>query len=98
MPLGIPTLGSKDQRLFSEWKDSIGFQKDQALKSLLDNFSGAIGTAINSFRGAPLPMPTIELQARVFAVEALKEYDPSRTSNMATYITGQVIPVDGGLL
>ena len=90
MPLPGTSPGSLDQRLHSQWKNATGDEKDEALVPLLDNFSGAIGTAINSFRGAPLPMPTLELQGRVFAVEALKDYDPSRTSNMGTYVTTAV--------
>jgi RNA polymerase sigma factor (sigma-70 family) len=87
---GSDTPAARDVRLFTTWKKAVGFEKDQALAELLSNLSGSIGVAINSFRGSALPMQALELQARTFAVEALKEYDASRSAGLGTYITTSV--------
>lgn len=90
MTPGSDTPAARDVRLFTTWKNAVGFEKEQALAELLSNLSGSIGVAINSFRGAALPMQALELQARTFAVEALKEYDAKRSSGLGTYITTAV--------
>lgn len=87
---GSDTPAARDARLFTTWKKAVGFEKEQALAELLSNLSGSIGVAINSFRGSALPMQALELQARTFAVEALKEYDPARSTSLGTYITTAV--------
>lgn len=98
MPAGLTTLGipgaespsETDKRLYTAWKNAVGMAKDRALSALLDNLSGAIMTAVNSFSGAPLPSSTMKLEAYRYAKEGLEAYNPTLTPNLASYIVNHV--------
>jgi RNA polymerase sigma factor (sigma-70 family) len=88
MPSIPETMRDRDERLLAEWKKlPSGFQKDQKLSELLRSLSGAIGTAVNSFRGAPVPQVTLELEAKRQAVQALQDWDRTKGMSMASYVT-----------
>jgi|GEM_PF-1981923 len=95
MPVGITLFGTptspetpseRDRRLYKAWKSSTGKAKDKALEELLDSLNGAIMTAVNSFAGAPMPATTMKLEALRHAKEGLEAYNPSLTTNLASYI------------
>lgn len=87
---GLPTMpenaAEADLRLFRAWNLAVGFKKDAALTDLLGNLQGAIMTAVNTYSSAPLPKVTMELQAKQFAVEAMRDFDPSRGVPLASYV------------
>lgn len=97
MPLMNPvssiseTPRERDMRLLVEWKTAVGFKKEQKLTELLDSLGGPIGTAVNAFRGAPMPQVTVELEAKRLAVEALNDFNPALTQmSLATFIITRV--------
>ncbi len=94
MSYGLPVLpenaAERDARLLSEWKKSSGAKKERALQELLENLQGPIMTAVNTFQGAPMPKATMELEAKRHAVDALNNYDASRGTSIAGYITTTV--------
>lgn len=74
-----------------EWKAMpIGFQKDQKLTEILKDMQGLIGTAVNKYRAAPIPLQTMELEARRIAVRALKEWQPGAGQKPSTYVRTRV--------
>lgn len=83
---GSEAPAARDQRLFKQWKTSTGWVKEQALEELMKSLMGPIMSAVNAYVGGALSKPTLELQGKIFAVEALQEYDPQRSSNLSTYI------------
>lgn len=91
---GLPTMpenaAEADLRLFRAWNSSTGFNKDKALTELLDHLQGAIMTAVNTYSSAPLPKVTMELQAKQFAVESLRDFDPGRGVPVANYVINAV--------
>lgn len=88
---GLPTLpenaAERDQRLLKAWKNAYGLKKDMLLAELMTSLQGPIMTAVNAYQGAPLPRVTLELQAKQYALEALKEFDASRGSSISSYVT-----------
>lgn len=97
MPIGFHTPAlpetprERDERLLAEWrKTAYGYQRDQKMSELLQSLSGAIGTAVNSYRGAPLPQPALEMEAKRQAVQAIQEWDKSKGMSLASYVTTMV--------
>lgn len=99
MPVGITPFGTptapesaqeRDTRLLSAWRKSYGFQKEKALKELMDALQGPIMTAVNSFSGAAMPQVTMKLQAQSYAIEALNEYDAKRGMSLSSYVLTNV--------
>lgn len=85
------TVKEKDERLLQEWKQApAGFDKERRLSALLSNFGGSIGFGLNSFRGAPLPMATMELEAKRIAAEAFNDYSPTAGMSLSSFITTRV--------
>lgn len=89
-PSAPETARERDERLLTEWKRASGFQKDQKMSELLKNLSGAIGTAVNSYRGAPVPQVTLELEAKRQAMLAVQDWDRTKGMSMASYVTTMV--------
>jgi DNA-directed RNA polymerase specialized sigma subunit len=89
-PTAPETARERDERLLTEWKRATGFSKDQKLSELLKNLSGAIGTAVNSYRGAPVPQVTLELEAKRQALLAIQDWDRSKGMSLASYVTTMV--------
>ncbi len=95
MDLKTPTVPEsvreRDERLLAEWKRApIGPLKDKKLSELLDNLGGAIGTAINAYRGAPLPPVALEMEAKRQAVMAIQEWDRSKGMSLSSYVITMV--------
>src|ERR1019366_4298469 len=95
MQMSLPTMPEtpkeRDERLLAEWKRApVGYQKDQKLSELLKNLSGAIGTAVNSYRGAPLPQVAVELEGKRQAVLAIQDWDRTKGMSLASYVTTMV--------
>jgi len=85
------TMAEKDERLLTDWKKtSVGYQKEQKLSALLQNLSGAIGTAVNSYRGAPLPFSVLEMEGKRQAIQAIQEWDRTKGMSLASYVTTMV--------
>lgn len=90
MPSLPETPRERDARLVSQYKKATGFAKEQKLEELLDALAGPIGTAVNTFRGAPLPSITMQLEAKRIAAEAVNDFDPSQGVALATFVTTRV--------
>lgn len=92
LPTMPETAKEKDLRLFQDWKKTPpGFLKQQKLSELLSVLGGPIGTAVNSFRGAPLPQVTLELEGKSQACDALNEFDPAQSGmSLANFVTTRV--------
>ena len=85
------TPQDRDERLLQEWKRAPqGFAKDQKLKELLDSLSGPIYTAVNQYRSAPLPLKTVELEARRQASLALRDYRSGMGTKLSTFVQTRV--------
>ena len=80
-------LKSQDERLLQEWRDAAGYQKDQKLEALLNQLNGSVQAAISTYRAAPLPGPTLELEGKRMAVQAIKEWDKSKGMSLASYVS-----------
>lgn len=75
-----------DLELYDSWKSAVGPGKDRALEALLANLGGVVGSAVNSYRGAPLPFRVLELEAKASAVDALREWQPNRGMTLASFV------------
>lgn len=82
------SLIDNDRAAWEAWKKSPYNAK--TTQDLLDQMNGPIMTAVNIFRTASLPLPLLELEAKRQALEALKDYQPSYGTNMASYVTTMV--------
>ena len=80
----------RDERLVEEWRKATGFQKDQALEELMRSLSAPVGHAVNTYRGAPLPFNTLELEGKRIAVGAIRTWDKSKGMSLASYVGTQV--------
>lgn len=84
------TAQERDLRLWRTWKAATGYAKEQALRELLTALAGPIGTALQAYRGAPMPSATMELEARRFAVAALNDFDPVQSLNLSSFVITRV--------
>lgn len=84
--VGPTTLRDRDEILLAEWDKATGFNKDQKLDELLRALSGAIGSAVNTYRASPLPFSTLELEGKRLAVHAIRSWDKSKGTSLASYV------------
>ena len=68
----------------------VGFQKDQQLTAILKDMQGLIGSAVNKYRAAPIPLQTMELEARRQAVRALRDWQPGAGQKPSTFVRTRV--------
>jgi len=81
------TPSQKDERLYEEWKDApMGWSKDQAYSVLMKTLEPAVMSAANTYRPAPVPTQTMELEAKRLAGEAVRNWNPSSGMSLASYI------------
>lgn len=80
----------RDERLHREWQKATGFQKDQKLSELLLSLQGVIGQVVNQYRTAPVPLRTLELEARRQAVLALKDWRPGMGTKPSSFVGTRV--------
>lgn len=80
------SLQERDDRLWRAWKNASLFQKEAATKALLDALSGVIGSAINVYRNASVPLQILEVEGRRMALEACGEYEKNRGMGLASYV------------
>ena len=81
------TSAAKDLRLWQAWKSS---PSDANLAALLANLAGVVGSAVNTYRAAPLPFMVLELEAKRMAIEACKEWSPTGGTSLSTYVGAKV--------
>jgi len=91
----VPTFSfdikNRDEQLLQEWRDAApGFNRDQKLEALLGQLNGAIQAAVGTYRAAPLPGATLELEGKRVAVQALKEWDKAKGMSLASYVSTMV--------
>jgi RNA polymerase primary sigma factor len=79
-----------DEQLINDWRKATGFKKEQLLNQLFTVMAGPIGSAVNSFRGAPLPLPALEMEAKRQALQAFYDWDRSKGMTPASYVTTMV--------
>lgn len=75
------TAQQKDERLLRDRKATV--------EELLQNFSGAIYTAINAYRSSSMPFSVLELTGKKLALEAFASWTPGGMAP-ASYITTYV--------
>lgn len=81
------TPSQRDERLYEEWQDApMGWTKDQAFDRLMKNLEPAIMSAANTFRAAPVPTQTMELEAKRIAGQAMKDWSPTAGMSLASYL------------
>lgn len=81
------TPAQRDARLYEEWRDAQpGWTKDQAYDKLMKSLEPAVMSAANTYRAAPVPTPTLELEAKRLAGLAAREWDPKGGMTLASYI------------
>lgn len=91
IPAAPETLPERDARLLAAWKAApLGFAKDRAATALLSALGGSIGTALNAFRGAPMPQATVELEAKRYALEACASFNPVAGMTLSNYVITNV--------
>jgi DNA-directed RNA polymerase sigma subunit (sigma70/sigma32) len=84
MPL--PNIQS-DDALYKAWKSApAGYSKDMAFQALMIQLNGPIMTAVNTFRTAPLPLVTMELEAKRIGGQAVMDWSPTAGMNLAPYV------------
>jgi DNA-directed RNA polymerase sigma subunit (sigma70/sigma32) len=75
-----------DDALYDEWKTAPPSTKDAALAKLLANLSGVVGSAVNTYRAAPLPFQILELEAKASAVDAIRSWEAKKGMSLASYV------------
>lgn len=81
-------LRSKELELWKTWKDSG--HKPEHLDPLIKSFAGIIQGRVNKYRTAEVPIAAVEHEVKKEFVKALKEFDPSKGTTLATYVTGNI--------
>ncbi len=79
-----------DAELYAAWKGATFSQKDKALSDLLDGLKGVVGSAVNTYRAAPLPFQILELEAKASAVDAIRSWDGAKGMSLASYVGTKV--------
>jgi RNA polymerase primary sigma factor len=81
------TPAQRDVRLYEDWKDApVGWTKDQAFDRLTKSLEPAVMSAANTYRAAPVPTQTLELEAKRLSGQAIKDWDPKGGMTLAGYI------------
>lgn len=81
------TQQEKDVRLWSAWTTApVGYLRDQATNALAKALEGPIMSAVNTYRAAPVPGITLELEGKRLGMEAAKEWDKNKGSSLASYV------------
>lgn len=81
------TPAQRDERLYEDWRDApMGWSKDQAFDRLTKSLEPAVMSAANTYRAAPVPTQTMELEAKRLAGQAIKDWDPKAGMTLASYI------------
>lgn len=84
MPL--PNIQS-DDALYKAWKAApAGYSKDKAFEALMIQLNGPIMAAVNNYRSAPLPLVTLELEAKRYGGQAVMDWSPTGGMNLAPYV------------
>jgi RNA polymerase sigma factor for flagellar operon FliA len=84
MPL--PNIQS-DDALYKAWKTApVGYAKDTAFGALMVQLNGPIMAAVNNYRTAPLPLVTMELEAKRLGGQAVMDWSPTGGMNLAPYV------------
>lgn len=76
----------KDLELFKTWNKS---QSPYDLEALIKQLNPLIQAEVNR-RAGTLARGTLETQAKVLAVKAIKTFDPSRGFKLSTHVTNQL--------
>lgn len=85
-------LRSKEFELWKTWKDSG--HKPEHLDPLIDSFSNIINSRVSKFRTAEVPKAAVEQEHLNEFVRALKTYDPSKGTTLATHVLN-ILPKAG---
>lgn len=74
---------SKDRELFDQWKKT---GSKQHLGQLVNQLSGVIYQEVNRQSGS-LPNSALSAEAKKWAINAIKTYDPSKGTQLSTHVT-----------
>jgi DNA-directed RNA polymerase specialized sigma subunit len=74
---------SKDRELFDQWKQT-GSKHD--LGKLVNQLSGVIFQEVNRQSGS-LPSAALSAEAKKWAINGIKTYDPSKGTQLSTHVT-----------
>lgn len=75
---------AEEGRLLTEWKKT---GNPAHLSNLLTRYTPLIKSQTRRFEGADVPKAAIDAEAKQIAVQAFKNYDPSRGVRLSTYVT-----------
>jgi DNA-directed RNA polymerase sigma subunit (sigma70/sigma32) len=77
---------ASDRELWEDWKNASAIAKPRAFQALMTALDGPVMSAVQTYRAAPVPTLTLELEGRRIAGDAVKEWSPSAGSSLASYI------------
>lgn len=78
----------KDIELWRNWRSS---RSPSDLTLLLRAFNPLIQGSVNKYANAPIPRSALEAEAKKWAVEAFKSFDPSRGVKLSTHVTNYMM-------
>jgi DNA-directed RNA polymerase specialized sigma subunit len=83
----VPFTGkaANEVDLWRQWK--VSNEDPDKLQPLLSSLNPVITAQVNKHRAPRIYRPAIEAEARSLAVKALRTYDPSRGTQIATHVT-----------
>lgn len=84
--MALPDIHS-DDALYRAWKAApAGYAKDKAFDALMQQLHAPIMAAMNTYRTAPLPGVTMELEAKRLGGQAVFDWNPTAGMSLASYV------------
>lgn len=77
-----------DLELWKKWKAS---RSPFDLSQLLRSFNPLIQNAVNKYSNAPVPRSALEAEAKKWAVEAFKTFNPNKGVKLSTHVTNYMM-------
>ena len=77
---------SEDLRLWQQWHRT---RSQMDMEALLNQLQPVISGQVSRWAGT-LSRPLLETRAKVLAVEAIRSYNPSRGTALATHVTNRL--------
>jgi RNA polymerase sigma factor (sigma-70 family) len=75
-----------DTELYEAWKNAPQYAKEEKLQALLTQLDGAVMSAVRVYLNSNLPFPILQSEGRRIAVEAIKDYNPSKGMSLSSYV------------
>lgn len=91
-PISLPTVAmrpdykAQDSHLFNQWNTT---KSKEDLSKLLKHLSPIINSEVNRSAGT-LPKSALAGMAKIYAVKAIKSYDPSKGAALSTHVVSRI--------